>query len=81
MSGQQAGPNDTAILGTVAGLSILTSVLVSEGAVKAGVLTAAIDGAIASLKQHPNYDSQQFRSVLEAMKMAVETAEREKASG
>lgn len=81
MSDRQPGPNDTAILGTVAGLTILTSTLIVEGVLKAAPLLAAINGALKALDERPNMDTQQFRSVLEAMRMAAEVADEARADG
>lgn len=81
MSAQQGGPNDTAILGAVAGLTILTSTLVVEGVLKAEPILAAINGALKALNQRPDMDTRQFRSVLEAMRMAVEVAGKEREGG
>lgn len=81
MSDEQAPSNNSAILGAVAGLAILTSALVIDGAVKRETLLSAINGALKGLDKRPDMDTRQFRSVLETMRSAVEMAHEGRGDG
>lgn len=81
MSDEQAPSNNSAILGAVAGLAILTSALVIDGAVKRETLLSAINGALKGLDKRPDMDTRQFRSVLETMRSAIEMADEGRGDG
>lgn len=68
---QQAG-NDSAILGVVAGLTVLTTAALNDGAIKPLTLMEVIAAAEEGLATRPAMDTPQFRAVLHALRITVE---------